>query len=332
MRRRIFGRWLIAVAVMCGGMTSAFAQQPNAKVIGFLHSASPDPQSAYWSAQAAFQRCLGQDGYVTGQNLKIDFRWAEDRFDRLPAFAADLVKRKVALIFAGGGDVAALAAKKATSEIPIVFAIGADPVKQGLVASLARPGGNLTGSTFLSVELRPKTLELIRELVPTARVIGVLANPNRPNFQPLLNEVLSPAHALGLDVHVLRAGNEREIDTAMASLGTTKVDALMVLSDPVFFNRREQIARLEMQYKVPTIHSSKGSVTAGSLASYGASVEEAYCRAASYVARILKGEKPNDLPVQQPTKLELVINLKAARTLGLSVPPSLLARADEVIE
>jgi putative ABC transport system substrate-binding protein len=323
---------LIVGAFVWGGTFPALAQQPNKTIIGFLHSASADPESAYWPALAAFRRCLAKDGYVEGQNLEIEFRWAEDRFDRLPALAADLVKRKVALMFAGGGDVAALAAKKATTEIPIVFAIGADPVKQGLVTSLNRPGGNLTGSTFLSVELRPKTLELIRELVPTAKVIGVLANPNRPKFQPLLNEVLSPAHALGLEVRVLRAGNEHEIDSAMASLATSKVDALMVLSDPVFFNRREQLARLERKYQVPTIHSTKGNVTAGSLVSYGASIEEAYCQAAVYAGRILRGEKPSDLPVQQPTKLELVINLKTAKALGLNVPPSVLARADEVIE
>jgi putative ABC transport system substrate-binding protein len=315
-----------------GALSPALAQQPNKTVIGFQHSASPATDSAYWPALAAFRRCLAQDGYVEGRNLEIEFRWADDRFDRLPAFAADLVKRKVALIFAGGGDVAALAAKKVTTEIPIAFAIGADPVKQGLVTSLNRPGGNLTGSTFLSVELRPKTLELIRELVPTAKVIGVLANPNRPNFQPLLDEVLGPARALGLEVHVLRAGDEREIDSAMASLGASKVDALMVLSDPVFFNRQDQMARLEMKYKIPTIHSTKGNVTAGSLVSYGASIEEAYCQAAVYSGRILRGEKASNLPVQQPTKLQLVINLKAAQALGLSVPPGVLARADEVIE
>jgi ABC-type uncharacterized transport system substrate-binding protein len=195
---------------LLGGAMAAWplggrAQQPAMPVIGFLHSASPDPHSAYWSAATAFRRCLSDFGFVEGQNLAIEFRWAEDRFERLPILASDLVKRDVALIFAGGGDVAALAAKSATTKIPIVFAIGDDPVKQGIVSSLSMPGDNITGVTFLVVELRPKTLELIRELVPNAATIAVLVNPNRPNFQSLLGEVLEPARRLGLQVHVLRS-------------------------------------------------------------------------------------------------------------------------------
>jgi putative ABC transport system substrate-binding protein len=213
-----------------------------------------------------------------------------------------------------------------------VFAIGADPVKQGIVSSFNRPGGNITGATFLSVELRPKTLELIRELVPNAVKIGVLGNPNRPHWQSLLNEVVERARTLGLQVHVLKAGSEREIDLAFKVLSHARIEALVVLSDPIYANRRDQIARLEIQYKIPAIHGSRYSVVAGSLASYGASIEDAYCQAGIYAARILKGERPSDLPVQAPTKYELVINLKTAKVLGLTVPPSLLARADEVIE
>jgi putative ABC transport system substrate-binding protein len=309
----------------------ARAQQAAKSVIGFLHSASPDPHSAYWSAAAAFRRCLGESGFVEGQNLAIEFRWAEDRFERLPILASDLVKSNVSLIFAGGGDVAALAAKSATTKIPIVFAIGDDPVKQGIV-SLSRPEGNITGVTFLVVELRAKTLELLRELVPNAATIAVLVNPNRPNFQSLLGEVLEPARRLGLQVHVLKAGNEGEIDTAFSTFRNSRVDALLVLSDPVFFNRRDQLARLEIQYKIPAVHATRGFVAAGGLISYGASVDDAYCQAANYCGRILKGEAPNNLPVMQPTKFDLVINLKTAKVIGFEVPPTLLARADEVIE
>jgi len=330
MRRRDFIK-VIAGSAVAWPLT-ARAQQAAKSVIGFLHSASPDPHSAYWSAATAFRRCLGESGFVEGQNLAIEFRWAEDRFERLPILASDLVKSNVSLIFAGGGDVAALAAKSATTKIPIVFAIGDDPVKQGIVSSLSRPGGNITGVTFLVVELRPKTLELIRELVPNAATIAVLVNPNRPNFQSLLGEVLEPAGRLGLQVHVLKAGNEGEIDAAFSTFRNSRVDALLVLSDPVFFNRRDQIARLEIQYKVPAVHATRGFVAAGGLMSYGASVDDAYCQAANYCGRILKGEAPNNLPVMQPTKFELVINLKTAKAIGLEVPPMLLARADEVIE
>jgi putative ABC transport system substrate-binding protein len=280
----------------------------------------------------AFRRCLGESGFIDGKNVTIDFRWAEDRFERLPVLASDLVKHNVSLIFAGGGDVAALAAKKATSKIPIVFAIGADPVKQGIVTSFNRPGGNVTGVTFLRVGLRPKTLELLRELIPKATTIAVLANPDRPNFQALLSEVVKPAQSFGLNVHVLKANSKHEIDSAFSGLHQTRIDALMVLSDPVFFNRADQIARLEMEYKIPAIHSSREAVVAGSLMSYGASIEDAYCQAGSYAGRILKGDKPGDLPIMQAAKFELAINLKTAKALGITIPPSVLARADEVIE
>jgi ABC-type uncharacterized transport system substrate-binding protein len=308
------------------------AQQLLQPVIGFLHSASPNPRSSYWVATSAFRQCLGESGFIDGQNATIDFRWAEDRYERLPTLASDLVRRNVSLIFAGGGDVAALAAKNATSEIPIVFAIGADPVKQGIVTSFNRPGANITGVTFLSVDLRPKTLELARELLPRATTIAVLANPDRPNSQALLSEVMQSARSLGLKIQVLKASNEHEIDSAFAMLHQTRVDALVVLSDPVFFNRADQIARLEIQNKIPSIHSARGNVVAGSLMSYGASIKDAYCRAGSYAAVVLKGEKPGDLPIVQADKFELVINLKTAKEIELPIPPSLLNRADEVIE
>jgi putative ABC transport system substrate-binding protein len=257
----------------------ARAQQPSMPVIGFLHSASPDPRSAYWAALAAFRRGLNESGFQEGRTVSIEFRWAEDQFARLPALANELVSRKVSLIFAGGGDVAALAAKKATTTIPIVFAIGADPVQQGIVSSLNRPGANATGVTFLSVEIRPKMVELIRELVPKVSTLAVLANPSRPNFQALLDEVLRPALALGLQVRVLKAGSGEEIESAFNTLGHGAADGLLVLSDPVYLNRRDQLAQLEMQNRLPAIHSSREHVIAGSLVSYGASIDEAYYQA-----------------------------------------------------
>jgi len=280
----------------------------------------------------AFRRAIGEGGLAEGKDVLIEFRWAEDQFERLPMLANDLVQRKVSLIFAGGGDVAALAAKKATATIPIVFAIGADPVRQGIVSSLNRPGGNITGVTFLSVEIRPKMLELLRELVPKASIIAVLGNPNRPNYTNLLNEVLHPASALGLQVRVLTAGNETEIEAAFKTFNNEPVDGLLVLSDPVYFDRRDQIAQLESVHKMPSVHSEREIVAAGGLASYGASITDAYHQAGIYADRILKGERPADLPVMEPTKFELAINLKTAKALGLTITPTLLARADEVIE
>ena len=301
-------------------------------VVGVLHSASPDPHSAYLSAMAAFRRGVSDSGFLEGQNVSFEFRWAEDQFARLPTLAAELVRQKVSLIFAGGGDVAALAAKNATTTIPIVFAIGADPVEQGIVASLGRPGGNVTGVTFLSVELRPKMLDVIRDLMPTISTIAMLGNPNRPNYQALLAQMLASAQARGLKVHVLAAGSGPEIDSAFNILTRDPVDALLVLSDPIYLNQRDQLARLELQYRIPTVNAEREAVVAGSLASYGASIEDSYYQAGIYTGRILKGEKPADLPVLQPTKFELVINLKTAKALGIKVPANLIARADQVIE
>jgi putative ABC transport system substrate-binding protein len=319
---------------LIGGAAAAWpvvarAQQTGRPVIGFLHSGSPGPTSSYL---AAFRKGLGEGGFIEGDSVTIEYRWAEDQFDRLPALARELVQRSVSLIAVGGGDVAALAAKSASATIPIVFAIGADPVQQGIVSSLNRPGGNVTGVTFLAVEIRPKMVELIRELVPRAKKIAVIGNPYRPGFEQLVNEVVKPAEAAGLDVHVLKAGNESEIEAAFSKLHEARVDGLLMLSDPVYTNRRDQIARLQRSYKIPTINPSRESVVAGGLISYGASTEDAYRQAGLYAGRGLKGEKPGDLPVMQPTKFELVINLKTAKEIGLDVPLFLQQRADEVIE
>jgi putative ABC transport system substrate-binding protein len=327
MRRREF---IVLVGVAAIARSRPVGAQPAVMpVIGFLHSGSSDPWSSF---ETAFRRGLAEAGYIDGQQLAIVQRWAENRFDRLPGLAGELVRSNVSLIFVGGGDVAAHAAKSTTSTIPIVFAIGADPVKQGIVASFNRPGGNVTGVSFLSVELRPKLLELIQELLPNAATIALLANPSRPAFEQLVGEVLVPARAMGLQVHVLKAGNEREIDAAFATLHRVRVDAILALSDPVYLNLREQLARLAMSHRLPSVHSSRENVIAGGLASYGANIEDAYRQAGLYAGRILKGEKPADLPVMQPTTFHLAINLRTANALGLKVAPTLLARADEVIE
>ena len=330
MRRREFIKMLGSCAV--GWPLSARAQPLHNPVIGVLHSASPNPSSEYWSAMAAFRRGIADGGFLENKNVSIEYRWAEDHFERLPTLASELVQRKVSLIFAGGGDVAALAAKKATATIPIVFAIGADPVQQGIVSSLSRPEGNVTGATFLAVELRPKILELLRELVPKASVIAIIGNPNRPNFQPLLNEMVALARAIGLQARVLQAANGKEIEAAFNTFSHEPVDGLLVLSDPAYANQRDLLAHLEIQYKVPAVSSSRDYAMAGGLASYGASISDSYYQAGIYSARILKGEKPSDLPVLEPTKFELVINLRTAKSIGVVVPGTLIARADEVIE
>jgi putative tryptophan/tyrosine transport system substrate-binding protein len=324
MRRREF-------IALLGGVwpLAARAQQQETAVIGWLHSGQPGPYSANLDA---FRRGLAETGFVEGGNLIIDYRWAEDRFDRLPILARDLVQRNVTLIFAGGGDVTALAAKSATTTIPIVFAIGADPVRHGIVASFARPGGNITGVNFLAVAIRPKMLELLRELLPKVATVAVIANPNRPDFERAVNELLEPARAMGLAAHLFKAGNEHEIASAFAAAGHERVDAVLMLSDPVYTSWRDLILRLEASHAIPTIHFSREHVVAGGLISYGASVADAYRQAGVYAGRILRGARPTDLPVLQPTKLELVVNLKTAKALGLEVPPTLLARADEVIE
>ena len=324
------------ISSLCGAAVAwplaTRAQQLAIPVVGVLHSASPDPRSSYWSAMAAFRRGVSDFGFLEGKNVSFEFRWAENQFARLPTLAAELVRRNVSLIFAGGGDVAALAAKNVTTTIPIVFAIGADPVEQGIVASLSRPGGNVTGVTFLSAELRPKMLDVMRDLMPNVSTIAILGNPNRPNHQVLLDQMLASAQARGLKVRVLAAGSGPEINSAFNVLSREPVDALLVLSDPVYLNQRDQLAQLELQSKIPAVNAEREAVVAGSLASYGASIEDSYYQAGTYTGRILRGEKPADLPVLQPTKFELVINLKTAKALGVTVSHSLRATADEVIE
>jgi putative ABC transport system substrate-binding protein len=306
------------------------AQQKAMPVIGYLSEGSPNPNSP---VVAAFRQGLSETGYVEGQNVTIEYRWAESRYDRLPALAADLAARNVDVI-AASTVPSALAAKNATATIPIVFSIGADPVEHGLVTSLARPGGNLTGFSGLPVELMPKRLELLSELVPQARAIAVLVNPNNPFFtEPLIRDLLQKAaRAKGVQLSILWAGTEGEIDAAFASLVRLQVGALQVSPDTFFGSRREQLLALAARHAVPAISAWREWVAAGGLISYGASIPAVYRQAGVYVGRILKGAKPADLPVQQPTTFELVINLKTAKALGLTIPQSILARADDVIE
>jgi putative ABC transport system substrate-binding protein len=307
---------------------TARAQQKALPVIGYLSSGSPGPSAPF---VAAFREGLGDTGYVEGQNVAIEYRWAESLYDRLPALAADLVGRKVDLI-ATNAIPSALAAKGATSTIPIVFEVGTDPVRDGLVASLARPGGNLTGVAFMLVELVPKRLELLSELVPEAKVIALLVNPNNSNNEPMIRDVRKAARAKGVQLPILKASTEAEIDGAFASLVNLHASALVVGNDPFFASRREQLVALASRHAVPAIYQSRQFVLSGGLISYGASQPAAYRQLGIYTGKILNGAKPADLPVQQPTKFELVLNLKTAKALDLPVPQSLLARADEVIE
>ncbi len=297
-------------------------------VIGFLKSGSPAPSAPY---VAGFRQGLADAGYVVGENVAIEYRWAEGLYDRLPALAADLVGRKVDLI-ATNAIPSALAAKSATSTIPIVFEVGTDPVRDGLVTSLGRPGGNLTGVAFMLVELVPKRLELLSELVPRATVIALLVNQNNSNTEPMIRDVQEAARAKGLQLPILKASTESEIDAAFATLGNLHAGALVVGNDPFFGSRREQLVTLASRHIVPAIYFLREFVAAGGLISYGSSITSVFRQLGTYAGKILKGAKPADLPVQQPTKFELVINLKTAAALGLTVPQSILARADEVIE
>jgi len=308
---------------------AARAQQQAMPVIGYLGAATPEQ----WAVRLhAFRRGLSEAGYVEGRNVAIEYRWADSRTDRLEALAADLVRSQVNVIVAPGSAPAALAAKSATTTIPIVFETGADPVAVGLVASLNRPGGNLTGVTALSFDLGPKRLELLHELAPTATTVGLLVNPSSPYAQALTNGMQQEARVLGLQLHALHASADSDFDTVFATLAQLRAGALLTNPDAFLNSRSKQLAALTVRHGVPTVFHFREFVSAGGLMSYGGSIEDTHRLAGVYTGRILKGEKPSDLAVQQSSKVELIINLKTAKALGLSVPITLLALADEMIQ
>jgi putative tryptophan/tyrosine transport system substrate-binding protein len=318
----VFGMAASRAAPVC-------AQQAIMPTVGFLSSRSPEEAAVH---TAAFRRGLSETGFVDGQNIAILFRWAEGRYERLTALANELLSLKVSVIMAGGGAPSALAAKAATATLPIVFVIGDDPVKEGLTASFNRPGGNLTGVSFLTGELGAKRLGLLCELVPRVRAVALLLNPQDPAADLQRQDVQVAAEALGLRLLVLHASSEADFESSFAMLVQERIGALVVENDPFFDSRRDQIMSLAARYAIPAIYHIREFPAAGGLMSYGASLSDAYRQAGNYTGRILKGEKPGDLPVMQPTQFELVINLKTAKALGLTVPPSLLARADEAFE
>jgi len=327
MQRRTFIGGSAAILAAPLFSLDALADQPGKRpVVGYLNRTAPSI-----AAPTAFRQGLSEAGYLEGQNLAIEYRWADGDYDRLPALAADLVGRKVNLIAAVGG-ISALAAKNATSTIPIIFMSVGDPVGEGLVASLARPVGNLTGFSNLFVELHPKRLELLSELVPKARVIALLVNPNTPSAEHIIRDVQEAARAKGVQLPILKASSEGEIDAAFTSLRELHGGGLVVAGDAFFANRQEQLVNLASRYAIPAIYMWNDFAAAGGLISYGIDNPSMFRQAGIYAGKILNGAKPADLPVQQPTTFELVVNLKTATALGLTIPPSILARADEVIE
>jgi putative ABC transport system substrate-binding protein len=324
MRRREFIAGLGAVA----SPLAARAQQPAVPVVGYLSAGSPD---VFAERLRAFRQSLQEAGFVEGRNVAIEYRWAGDDLDRLPTLAADLAHRTVTVIAAFGGINGSLAAKTATTTIPIVFGTGEDPIAAGLVASLSRPGGNLTGAVTLGVEVSPKRLQLMHEIVPTGTV-GVLVNPTRPRADRIEANMRSAARSLGRRIHVLSASNEREIDVAFANLAQLRIGSLVIANDAYFNTRAKQFGEATSRYGVPTIYQFREFVAAGGLMSYGSAITDTYRIVAAYVGRILKGDNPADLPVQQATRIELLLNMTTAKGLGLSFPLTLLGSADEVIE
>jgi putative ABC transport system substrate-binding protein len=326
MRRRDFALMLSGAAMALPLL--ARAQPSSMPLIGYLGS---DPPGEPAMLLAAFRQGLGEAGYADGRNVSIEFRWADNQYDRLTSLAEDLVSRHVTVI-AAPNTVVALAAKRATATIPIVFTTGNDPVKVGLVGSLARPEGNITGVSRFNVELAPKRLELLHEMVPTASVVGVLVNPGNPNADTVSADLVKTGRALGLQIHVVHASAESDFDRVFARLHDVSAGALVIGADPFFNSMSERIASLTIEHALPTIYQYRKFVEAGGLISYSASLMDSHRQLGVYVGQILSGAKPADLPVQQSTKVELIINLKTARALGLNLPLALLARADEVIE
>ena len=327
MRRREFIKAIAGSAA--GWPLAARAQQRSIPVIGFLNSASAIEWSPF---VAAFRRGLSESGYVEGQNVAIEFRWAEGHYDRLPMLAADLVRIGVAVIVATGGTTSAVAAKQTTTTIPIVFSTGGDPVKQGLVASINRPGGNITGVNVLTTGLEAKRLEILHEVLPSASVIGVLINPNNVSAEAQSIIVQDAGRTMGQKVLILHASSERDFEAVFATMVQSRIDAVIVAADPFFSSHRDQLIALTARYRIPAIYEWHEFVQAGGLMSYGSDLAEGYHQIGIYAGRVLKGEKPGDLPIVQSTKVQFAINLKTAKTLGLTFPLALLGRADEVIE
>jgi putative ABC transport system substrate-binding protein len=308
---------------------AAGAQRPSMPVIGYLSGVS---RAESEDRLAAFRKGLSQSGYNEGRNVAIEFRWADGDYDRLPALAAELVRQPVTILVATGGPRAVLAAKAATSTIPIAFTIGGDPVKLGVVQSLSRPGGNATGVSFLTADLMPKRFELLRELAPKSKLVALIVNPNTPSADDQVRGAQQAAHASGTRLQVARAGTEAEIDAAFAALARLRPDAMLIGTDAFFNLRSRQFIALSARYGLPAIYEGRNAVVAGGLMSYGPNIAEAFFQAGDYAGRILAGARPAELPVLQPTRFELVINLATARTLGLAIPQTLLLRADEVIQ
>lgn len=319
---------ILAAAVLCA--PSVNAQERGRPVVGFLTSGSVASTNKQWLA--AFLRGLGEAGYVDGRNVAIDYREANDHYDRLTDLAAELARNQVAVIIAAGGPVSALAAKRATNTVPIVFTTIADPVKSGLVDGLSRPGGNVTGTAGLTSELDAKRLELLHQIKPTARMIGVLVNPNRPGVEGNSKEMQEAAQTIGCQLVFQDAGPDHDLDAAFAKLAAQHIDGLVITADPFFNFRRAQVVASAARYAIPAIYQWREFVEEGGLMSYGPSIADAYYQAGVYAGRIIKGERPADLPVMQPTRFELIINQKTAKTLGIDVPSVLLARADQVTE